>query len=58
MKLLVDRFGYIRARWIPAESEGWARIDLLLAQLAALGAEPQCARRPRTTCTDYQEGAF
>jgi putative copper resistance protein D len=41
MQLLVDRFGYIRARWIPAESEGWARIDLLLAQLAARGAEPQ-----------------
>jgi putative copper resistance protein D len=46
MELLVDRFGYIRARWIAAESGGWAHIEVLLAQLAALAGEPQVRPPP------------
>jgi putative copper export protein/mono/diheme cytochrome c family protein len=46
MEMLVDRFGYIRARWIPAEGEGWTRLDRLLAQAAALAREPQVRRAP------------
>jgi putative copper resistance protein D len=46
MELLVDRFGYIRARWLPAESAGWAKLEALLAQAAALAAEPQVREPP------------
>jgi putative copper export protein/mono/diheme cytochrome c family protein len=46
MEMLVDRFGYIRARWVPADGEGWTRIDALLAQLAALAREPQVRPPP------------
>jgi putative copper resistance protein D len=46
MEMLVDRFGYIRARWIPAEGEGWAPMDALLAQLAVLAREPQVRPPP------------
>jgi putative copper resistance protein D len=46
MELLIDRFGYIRARWLPAEGEGWAKLDLLLAQAAALAAEPEVREPP------------
>lgn len=40
MEFLVDRFGYIRARWIPGESSAdWRQPDLLLRQLEILNEE-------------------
>jgi putative copper resistance protein D len=39
MELLVDRYGYVRARWLPGEDEAWRDPDLLLPQVRALGAE-------------------
>lgn len=42
MEFLIDRFGYIRARWIPGESESdWQTLDDLLSQVRALNVEPQ-----------------
>ena len=46
MEMLIDRFGYIRARWLPGESEGWQDLELLKAQLAALAREPQVKPPP------------
>jgi len=46
MELLVDRFGYLRARWRPDEGEGWDDLDLLKAQVAALAREPQLRPPP------------
>ena len=46
MELLVDRFGYVRARWVPAEREGWRDLDLLLQQAALLAQEPQILPPP------------
>jgi putative copper resistance protein D len=39
MELLVDRYGYVRARWLPGEDEAWRDPDFLLPQVRALGAE-------------------
>jgi len=46
MEMLVDRFGYIRARWVALEGEGWQRPDMLLGQLNALAREPQILPPP------------
>ncbi len=46
MEMLIDRFGYIRARWLPRESEGWQDLELLKAQLASLAREPQVKPPP------------
>jgi len=46
MEMLIDRFGYIRARWVAREGEGWQRLELLLEQLAALAREPQLRPPP------------
>ena len=47
MELLVDRFGYLRARWIPAvDDEGWQDLAALQAQLRALQAEPEILPPP------------
>lgn len=41
-ELLVDRFGYIRARWMAEEdAQGWSNTDSLLPLLDQLSAEPQ-----------------
>ncbi|MDH4381277.1 MAG: CopD family protein [Gammaproteobacteria bacterium] len=41
MELLIDRFGYLRARWLPAEDgAGWADLKALRAEVARLNAEP------------------
>ena len=43
MELLVDRQGYLRARWIPADlaaaTDGWADIGRLLAEVDRLARE-------------------
>ena len=47
MELLVDRFGYLRARWIPAvDDKGWHDMAVLQAQLRALQAEPEILPPP------------
>jgi copper resistance protein D len=44
MELLVDRQGYLRARWIPRTGGGWAEVPRLLAVVDELVYEPP--RRP------------
>jgi putative copper export protein/mono/diheme cytochrome c family protein/peroxiredoxin len=39
MEFLIDRQGYIRARWIPTESVGWAEIPRLLKEIDRLDKE-------------------
>lgn len=40
MEFLIDRFGYLRARWIPSvEESGWRDIELLSKQLKLLNNE-------------------
>lgn len=47
MEFLIDRFGYIRARWIPGEaSEGWEQPDRLLPELRTLNHEPRILPPP------------
>jgi putative copper resistance protein D len=46
MEMLVDRFGYIRARWVMGDGAGWQHPEPLLAQLAALAREPQVRPPP------------
>ena len=42
MELLVDRFGYLRARWIPdQDGAGWSDSTVLDAQLSQLMREKQ-----------------
>jgi hypothetical protein len=47
MEFLVDRFGYIRGRWIPDEEpDGWSPVDRLLEQVVKLNAEPKILPPP------------
>lgn len=47
MEFLIDRFGYIRARWIAGEDAvGWRDTELLRAQALQLSAEPQILPPP------------
>ncbi len=47
MEFLVDRFGYLRARWIPeADGEGWANADILIRQVAQLKREKEILPPP------------
>ncbi|MBL6750314.1 MAG: CopD family protein [Nevskia sp.] len=47
MAFLIDRFGYIRARWIPEEeADGWSDPAGLREQVAALNREPQILPPP------------
>jgi len=44
MEFLIDRSGYLRARWIPGGSgPGWLDIKALLAELQALNQESVAA---------------
>jgi len=44
LELLIDRQGYIRARWIPRpDSAGWSNLDLLRAELTSLDREAPAA---------------
>jgi len=39
-EFLVDRYGYLRARWIPdIDENGWANMNFLTQQLAQLNNE-------------------
>jgi putative copper resistance protein D len=47
MEFLIDRSGYLRARWIPGGvSPGWSDIKVLLAEIQALGQESTPAPPP------------
>ena len=47
MEFLIDRFGYIRGRWIAEEEpNGWSPTDLLLQQVDKLNMEPRILPPP------------
>jgi putative copper resistance protein D len=46
VEFLIDKQGYIRARWLPAESEAWRKIATLLAQVELLRKEKPRAPAP------------
>jgi len=46
MEFLIDRQGYIRARWIPGEGQGWAEIPRLLKEVERLATEAPRAPAP------------
>ena len=46
MEFLIDRQGYIRARWIPDESAGWKEIPRLLQEIERLNKEAPGAPAP------------
>jgi putative copper resistance protein D len=47
MEFLVDRFGFLRARWIPEfDGAGWSSSDMLMQQVAQLNREPEILPPP------------
>ncbi len=46
VEFLIDKQGYIRARWLPAESEAWSKIAGLLSQVELLRNEKPRAAAP------------
>ncbi|MDH5740692.1 MAG: CopD family protein [Nitrospira sp.] len=47
LEFIFDRFGYLRARWVPAwDGPGWADIDLLVRQITQLKQEPEILPPP------------
>ena len=47
LEFLVDRFGYLRARWIPvADGDGWSNMSLLMKQIAQLKQEKEILPPP------------
>ncbi|MDQ3185682.1 MAG: CopD family protein [Pseudomonadota bacterium] len=47
MEFLVDRYGYLRARWIPeADSTGWSDTEMLMQQVAQLNREKEILPPP------------
>ncbi len=47
MEFLIDRFGYIRARWIPEdEPEGWQSLERVRQQAQRLNREPRIKPPP------------
>jgi putative copper resistance protein D len=46
MEFLIDRQGYIRARWIADESRGWANAELLMREVTQLNQEKPSAPAP------------
>ncbi len=48
MEFLIDRFGYLRARWIPSiDSSGWDDPNLLVKQLVQLNQEGEILPPPK-----------
>ena len=45
-EFLIDKQGYIRARWLPAENTGWRNFNLLTQQIDALRKEKPTAPAP------------
>ncbi|MXS86103.1 cytochrome C [Nitrosomonas sp. HPC101] len=49
MEFLVDRFGYLRARWIPSmDQSGWDNLALLTDQLQQLNQEKEILSQPHS----------
>ena len=46
LEFLIDRQGYVRARWIPGEGSGWAEIPRLLQEIGRLDKEAPRAPAP------------
>ncbi len=46
MEFLIDRQGYVRARWIPGENRGWGEIQRLLGEVQRLDKETPSAPAP------------
>jgi putative copper resistance protein D len=51
LEFLIDRFGYARGRWVPAnmvdsQGGGWRDMDFLLRQIDLINAEPQLLPSP------------
>jgi len=46
MEFLIDRQGYIRARWIPGEGAGWAEMKHLVREIERLNAEQTSVAAP------------
>jgi len=46
LEFLIDRQGYVRARWIPNEGPGWSVVPRLVAQIQRLAQEPPGAPAP------------
>jgi putative copper resistance protein D len=47
MEFLVDRFGYLRARWIPeTDDPGWSNPSMLMQQIAQLNREEEILPPP------------
>lgn len=46
MEFLIDKQGYIRARWLAAENDAWRKIDVLLKQVELLRNEKPRAPAP------------
>lgn len=46
VEYLIDKQGYIRARWLSAEGEGWRKTELLMRQITALQMEKPSAPAP------------
>lgn len=46
MEFLIDRYGYVRARWLPAQDDAWNDTDVLLRQIAVLAREPKILEPP------------
>lgn len=47
MEFLIDRQGYMRARWIPGDGAGWSKAEILLGEIERLAKE-----RPRAPAPD------
>ncbi|MGH6842282.1 MAG: c-type cytochrome, partial [Methylocella sp.] len=45
-EFLIDRWGYIRARWLPEEDNSWSDLDFLETQLQKLSLEPPAPPPP------------
>ena len=53
MEFLVDRYGYLRARWIPeADGPGWSDTDMLMQQVAQLNREKEILPPRATMCIE------
>ncbi len=46
VEYLIDKQGYIRARWLPAENDAWRNLDRLFAQVELLRKEKPRAPAP------------
>lgn len=47
VEFLIDRFGFLRARWLPEDTQpGWDDAQALLEQVRALAAEPRLRAPP------------